>query len=48
VNNLTATVREAVNVAIPCIKSKNSTIPHWFSNSLKYYIKKKNQHGTKN
>jgi hypothetical protein len=44
VNNVTAIVREAVNVAVPYIKSKNSTFPHWFSNSFKYYIKKKDQH----
>jgi hypothetical protein len=44
VSSLTAIVREAINVAIPYVRSKNSTYPHWFSNSLKYYIKKKNQH----
>jgi hypothetical protein len=37
-------VREAINLATLYIKSKNSTLPHWFSNSLKYYIKKKTQH----
>jgi hypothetical protein len=36
VNNLTAIVREAINLAIPSVKSKNSTFPHWFYNSLKY------------
>jgi hypothetical protein len=44
VNNLTAIIREAINLAISHRKSKNSTFHHWFSNSLKYYIKKKNQH----
>jgi hypothetical protein len=43
-NNLTAIECEAINLVIPYIRSKNSTFPHWFSNSLKYYIKKKNQH----
>jgi hypothetical protein len=43
-NNHTNIVREAVYLAIPYIQSKNSTIPHWFSNYLKYYYKKKNQH----
>jgi hypothetical protein len=33
VHNLTATVREAINVMIPYIKYKNSTFPHWFCNS---------------
>jgi hypothetical protein len=40
-NTLTAIVHEAVNLAIPYTKSKNSTFPHWLSDSLKYYIKKK-------
>jgi hypothetical protein len=31
VNSLTATVREAINLAILYMKSKNSTFPHWFS-----------------
>jgi hypothetical protein len=37
-------VREAMNLSIPHIKSKNSTFRCWSSNSLKYYITKKNQH----
>jgi hypothetical protein len=41
VNNLTAVVREAINLAIPYIKSKNSTFLHWLSNSLKHRVKKK-------
>jgi hypothetical protein len=44
VNNLTAIVSEAMNFAIPYIKSINSTCLCWFSNYLKYYIKNKNQH----
>jgi hypothetical protein len=43
VNNLTGIVRESINVAISYTKSKNCTFPHWFSNSLKYYINTKNQ-----
>jgi hypothetical protein len=43
VNYLTAILREAIKLAIPHRKSKNSTFPHWFSDSLKYCIKKKNQ-----
>jgi hypothetical protein len=39
-NNLTALVREALNLAIPYIKLKNSTFPHWFSNSLKYILRR--------
>jgi hypothetical protein len=42
VNNLTALAREAINLAITYIKSKNSTFLLWFSNSLK--IKKKTWH----
>jgi hypothetical protein len=43
-------VSEAINLAIPYIKTKNSTFPQWFSNSLKYYIKKKinTSEGTRN
>jgi hypothetical protein len=41
VNHLTATVCEAMNLAIPYIISKNSTFPHWFSDSLNNYIKNK-------
>jgi hypothetical protein len=44
VNNLTVTVREAIKLVIPYIKYKNVTFSHWFCNSLKYYIKKKDQH----
>jgi hypothetical protein len=40
VNNLTATVSEAIDLAIPFAKPNNSTYPHWFSKLLKYYIKK--------
>jgi hypothetical protein len=42
VNNPTAIVREAMNFAIPYIKSKNSVFPHWFSNL--HNIKKKTRH----
>jgi hypothetical protein len=41
VNNLTATVSKAIDLAIPFAKPNNSTYPHWFSKLLKYYIKKK-------
>jgi hypothetical protein len=44
VNNLTAIAREAINLAIPYVKSKHSTFLHYFSNYLKYYIKKKSEH----
>jgi hypothetical protein len=44
VNNPTDTVREAINLAIPHIRYKNYTFPRWFYNSLKCYIKKKNQY----
>jgi hypothetical protein len=43
VNNLTAILREPVNLAIPYVRFKNLAFPYWFSN-LKFYIKKKNQH----
>jgi hypothetical protein len=43
VYNFTASVSEAINEAIPSVKPKSSTFPHWFSKSLMYYIKKKNQ-----
>jgi hypothetical protein len=36
-------VSEAINGAIPSAKPKSSTFPPWFSKSLTYYIKKKNQ-----
>jgi hypothetical protein len=39
--NLTAIVSEAINQAIPFVKYRNFSFPHWFSSSLKYYIKKK-------
>jgi hypothetical protein len=41
VNNLTDIVREAINLAVPYKRRKNTAYPHWFSKSLKYYIKKK-------
>jgi hypothetical protein len=44
VYNRTAILREAINLAIPYVRSKNPTFPHWFSNSLKCYIKKKNKY----
>jgi hypothetical protein len=44
VNNLIATAREAMHLATPYIKHKNSNFPHWFSSSFKYYIKKNNKH----
>jgi hypothetical protein len=44
VYNLTATVRKAISRAISYVRSKNPAFPHWFSNSLKLYIKKKNQY----
>jgi hypothetical protein len=42
VHNLTGRVSEAINEAIPYLILNSSTFPHWFSSSLKYYIKKKN------
>jgi hypothetical protein len=42
--NLIAIVREAINLAIPYVRSKSPACSLWFSNSLKFYIKKKNQH----
>jgi hypothetical protein len=44
VDNLTATVRKAINLAIPYVRPKNSAFPPWFSNLLKLYINKKNQY----
>jgi hypothetical protein len=41
VDSAVNTLPAIVQLAIPYIKSKNSTFPCWFSNSLKYYIKKK-------
>jgi hypothetical protein len=41
---VTDIVREAINLAVPYKKRKNTTFPHWFSKSLMYYIKKKNQY----
>jgi hypothetical protein len=43
VYNFTASVSEATNEAILSVKPKSSTVPHWFSKSLIYYIKKLNQ-----
>jgi hypothetical protein len=40
VNNLTATVSKAIDLAIPFVKANISTYPHWFSKLPKYYIKK--------
>jgi hypothetical protein len=42
VHSLTARVSEAINEAIPSLMPNSSTFPDWFSSSLKYYIKKKN------
>jgi hypothetical protein len=42
VHSLTARMSEAMNEAIPSLIPNSSTFPHWFSTSLKYYIKKKN------
>jgi hypothetical protein len=36
VNDLSAIMLEAINLAISYIKSKDSTFPRWFSDSLKY------------
>jgi hypothetical protein len=33
--NLTATVSEAINQAIPFVKYRNSSFPHWFSSTLR-------------
>jgi hypothetical protein len=44
VNNLTATVRKAINLAIPYVRPKNFAFPPLFSNLLTFYIKKKNQY----
>jgi hypothetical protein len=41
VHRLTARVSEAINEVIPSLITNSSTFPHWFSSSLKYYIKKK-------
>jgi hypothetical protein len=38
VNNLTAMVRKAINIAIPLVRPKNSAFPPWFSKLLKFYI----------
>jgi hypothetical protein len=42
VYNLTVKMREAINLAIPYIRSKHSTFPRWFCSSLIYFIKEKN------
>jgi hypothetical protein len=42
-NNDTAILCDATNVSVPYVRSKNLAFPHWISNSLKFYIKKKNQ-----
>jgi hypothetical protein len=42
--NLTVIVSEATNQEIPFGKYKNSSFPHWFFSTLKYYIKTKNQY----
>jgi hypothetical protein len=43
VYNFTASVYEAINDVIPSVKPRSSSFPHWFSKSLVYCIKKKNQ-----
>jgi hypothetical protein len=43
VYNFTARMSDANNEAILSVMHRSSTFPHWFSNSLKYCIKKKNQ-----
>jgi hypothetical protein len=43
VYNFTASVSEAINDTIPSVKPGSYSFPHWFSKSLIYYIKKKNQ-----
>jgi hypothetical protein len=43
VYNFTASVSEAINKAIPFVKPKNSTFPHWFPKSLKKLHQEKNQ-----
>jgi hypothetical protein len=43
INNLTAIVREAVNLTIPYVRPKNSAFLLWFSKLLICYIQKKNQ-----
>jgi hypothetical protein len=40
--NLTEAVQDAMEQAIPRIHISKSKFPHWFSGSLKFYIKKKN------
>jgi hypothetical protein len=44
VYNFTAivSVSETINETIPPVEPKNSSFPHWFSKSLKNYIKEKN------
>jgi hypothetical protein len=42
VASLNAVVQDAMEQAIPRGYSKKSKFPHWFSNSLRYYITKKN------
>jgi hypothetical protein len=44
INNLTARVCKAMNLAIPYVRPKNSSFPPWFSKLLKFYIKKNNQY----
>jgi hypothetical protein len=39
VYNFTASVSETINETIPFVKPKNSSFPHWFSESPIYYIK---------
>jgi hypothetical protein len=43
VYNFTASLSKAINKTIPSVKPESSTFPHWFSKSLIYYIKNKNQ-----
>jgi hypothetical protein len=38
VANLSAAVREAMEQAIPRGCNRTFKFPHWFSNTLKYYI----------
>jgi hypothetical protein len=43
VYNLTAIELETINLAIYYVTAKNPAFPHWFSDSLEFYIKNKNQ-----
>jgi hypothetical protein len=42
--NLTVIVSDAINKAMPFAKYRNSSFPYWFSSTMKYYIKNRNQY----